>query len=245
MAVKKGFVENVTDDQVRDMLGLIPRNVFRLLQDAILLYNHASFSSAFALAIYALEEIGKAFVFIAVLNPDEKNTRAERLSLLNKAFSDHTSKQREALQFMGDAIEEIKSAEGFNTLLWGISNKYDDVKLSTIYDRIAHTFRKVELRKRRSIYIDLDGKGRPTVPSVRKAEAFDTIDTCIDALAILTLLAQNVTKNAWLARLLRDSAEELCPGLEEVIELGRLIYYKELEALVRESPVLPPDRSLP
>ncbi|MCL5292753.1 MAG: AbiV family abortive infection protein [Actinobacteria bacterium] len=236
MAVKKGFIERVTDEHVREMLSLIPQNIFRLLRDAILLYDHSSYPSAFALATYSLEELGKAFAFITILNPAEKPAVDQRLLILDKAFSDHTNKQREALKFISEAIEEIKSSTSFNSLLWGISDKYDDEKLSTIYQRILYTFKKVELRKRRSIYVDLDKQYRPTFPEIKRDEAFDIIETCLDALTILLISATSPGKNAWLGNLLYSAGfERFPPDLEELLDLSLRLSQQRLEGIVKKA----------
>lgn len=236
MATKKGFVERITDDKVRAMLALIPGNVFRLLNDAIILHQNESYSSAYALATYALEELGKAFVLIDLLKPGANLDYKERLALLNKAFSDHTNKQREALTFISSAIEDIKDNATYHSYLWGISNKYDDAKLSTIAQRIEHTFRKVELRKRRSIYVDLDANLNTTYPGIDRNGSCDIIDTCLDALIILMVSANSSTKYPWLGEILYSMGfEHIPPPVEEIVDASREFNQDRFEALINEA----------
>jgi AbiV family abortive infection protein len=93
----------------------VTRNVFRLVEDAKLLNEHERYSSAFALAILASEEVGKLlFILWGVPEPKKNRHVVKQRAVgallmsqwIDKEFGDHETLNQELIERGAKALSE-------------------------------------------------------------------------------------------------------------------------------------------
>jgi AbiV family abortive infection protein len=176
------------------------KNAVQLFRDAALLYTHSSYSSSYALAVAAYEEIGKVHVIdracdAMCLNPDNIDHIYE-MYFKTSATKNHKRKQSQA---MFDASP--------------LDSKTNNTLSDFIYSG------RLEQTRQQALYVEMVGNKVQTPNRITSRKTFELIKLCHTAfretgdLAFSGFTATSTEKSEWLAtRELGevDSAMQIC-----------------------------------
>lgn len=226
--------ENLSRDRGKliEIACELPRSIFRLLKDAVFLYENKSFSSSFVLSTYAMEELAKLFVVLDCLNPENQFDLRKRADKLEKAFKEHTFKQIESIRILGNTIDFCKRNR-VHFLAWGMSSKYSEERMTRLYQLFATKTGALEEAKRDNIYVDFAENGNVNVPRIDEERVFEQIEMVFDLFEIFTL---SINSNPQLQTVIKPFKNRLvksCPSLEALNELSKKIYFPKIEKEMR------------
>ena len=237
---KKEFFEKIAKDREKliEAVCSLPKNIFRLLKDAVFLYENKSFSSSFVLSTYAIEEFAKLHVVLDCLDPENPFDLKKKAEILQKVFGGrgaHVFKQLESIRILGSTIDFCKrNPDKVHFLAWGMSSKYSEERMTRLYQLFATKTGALEEAKRDNIYVDFAENGNVNVPRIDEERVFEQIEMVFDLFEIFTL---SINSNPQLQTVIKPFKNRLvksCPSLEALNELSKKIYFPKIEKELRK-----------
>ena len=231
--------ENLSRDRGKliEIACELPRSIFRLLKDAVFLYENKSFSSSFVLSTYAMEELAKLFVVLDCLNPENQFDLRKRADKLEKAFKEHTFKQIESIRILGNTIDFCKRNR-VHFLAWGMSSKYSEERIRKLYElfdyaRTHPKSRFLDRERLNNIYVNWTENGKVNIPGIDEKRVFEQIEMVFDLFQLFILAMTFNPQLKVIVKPFKTKLAKSCPSLETLSRLSEKIYFPKIEKEMR------------